>query len=138
MTGLTIKAALVLALGAQPHTYAAQTVRPPDYRGDVVRYAEGRMGRTADIRGIARAPHMAAFTFAKDDDMGRLWLHIEGPAGAADFLVVDLPRPGRDKANLIKRGVVAELDYASGALICGRRWRGKASECQVKVWMIRE
>lgn len=137
LTGLVVKAALVLALGAGPATYRAQVERPPDYRGDVVRYAPGRMGRTADIRGIARAPHMAAFTYARDTDMGRLWLHIAGPAGAADFLVVDLPRPGKDKANLIKRGVIAELDYASGVLICGKGWTGRAVECPVEVWVLK-
>lgn len=138
MTGLVIKAALILALGAHPAVYRAQVERPPDYAGTVVRYAEGRMARTADIRGIARAPHMAAFTFAKDEDMGRLLLHIVGPAGAADFLVVDLPRPGKDKRNLIARGVVGELDYYSGFLICGKGWTGRARDCRVRVWVIPE
>jgi hypothetical protein len=136
LTGLVIKAALVLALGAQPAMYRAQTVRPPDHVGDVVRYAPGRMDDVANNRGIAHHPHMAAYTYARNRDMGRLWLHVEGPAGAADFLVIDLPRPGKDKANLIKRGVVAELDHASGFLICGPRWTGRARDCEVRVWIL--
>jgi len=130
--GLVVRAALFLALGVGH----VQPARPPDYRGDVVRYAPGRMGDVANNRGIAWAPHMAAFTYARDADMGVLWLHIVGPAGAADFLVVDLPRPGKDKQGLIARGVVAEVDFLSGELICGKRWRGKASECPVRVWVI--
>lgn len=126
-------AALILALGAgimQPLR------RPPDHAGFVVRYSPGVMGQTATIRGIVRRPHMAAYTFARDADMGRLWLHIRGPAGEADFLVVDLPQP-RDKQSLIKRGVVAELDAASGPLICGEGWTGRARDCPVKVWVER-
>jgi hypothetical protein len=125
--------ALILALGAG----AVQPVRPPDHTGFAVRYAPGRMGRTASNRGIAWAPHMAAYTFARDGDMGRLWLHIKGPAGEADFLVVDLPQPGQDKRVLIGRGVVAEVDYESGDLICGEGWTGRARDCKIKVWIER-
>lgn len=126
--------ALVLALGAgimQPPS------RPPDHVGYVVRYATHVMSRVARNRGIVWQPHMAAYTFAHDADMGRLWLHVVGPAGEADFLVVDLPQPGRDKRALIKRGVVAELDYASGLLICGEAWTGRARDCEIKAWVLR-
>lgn len=129
-------AALILALGAGS-LLPPQTERPPDHVGYVVRYGPGVMGRVADNRGIAWAPHMAAYTFARDADMGRLWLHVAGPAGEADFLVVDLPRPGRDKQNLIKREVVAELDRTSGFLICGERWTGRARDCPVEIWVRR-
>ena len=125
-------AALVLALGAG----SVQPARPPDHVGYAVRYAPGRMGRTADVRGIPWAPHMAAYTFATDADMGRLWLHIQGPAGEADFLVVDLPRPGRDRQALIGRGVAAEVDYESGRLICGAVWDGRARDCKVRIWRL--
>ena len=127
--GLARLVLVVLALGAAP-------ARLPDHVGYAVRYNPGVMGHTADVRGIAWAPHMAAYTFARDQDMGRLWLHIVGPAGEADFLVVDLPQPG-DRAGLVQRGVVAELDYESGKLVCGAGWQGRAQDCPVKVWVLR-
>ncbi len=108
----------------------------PDHTGWGVRYSPGVMGRVASNRGIPWAPHMAAYTFARDEDMGRLWLHIKGPAGEADFLVVDMPQD-RDRASLVRRGVVAELDSHSAPLICGDGWTGKASECKIKVWRLR-
>ena len=128
--GLASAALVVLALGFGQFA-------PPDRVGFAVRYAPGVMGRTASNRGIAWAPHMAAYTFARDQDMGRLWLHIQGPAGEADFLVVDLPQPA-DRDGLVERGVVAELDYASGELVCGEGWTGRARDCEIKVWVLRE
>lgn len=130
--GLASVALVVLALGGG----AFSPVRPPDHAGYAVRYGPGVMGRTATNRGIAWAPHMAAYTFARDEDMGQLWLHIQGPAGEADFLVVDLPQPGRDKRSLVERGVVAEMDYASGELVCGVGWTGRARDCKIKVWRL--
>ena len=136
LTGLVAKAALILALGAGPRTYTAQTVRAPDHVGFVVRYAPGRMGRTADIRGIARAPHMVSYTFARDRDMGKLRLRIKGPGGEMDALVVDLPRPGKDKANLVRRNVVVEIAYED-SWVCPPGWQGRAVECRVEVWVVR-
>lgn len=110
-----------------------------DHTGYAVRYGQGppdKMSRVAAKRGIAWAPHMAAYTFARDEDMGRLHIYIQGPVGGADFLVVDLPQPGRDKRNLIERGVIAEMDYGSGFLICGKGWTGRARDCPVKVWRL--
>ena len=127
-------AALVLVLGAG---LLAPPSRPPDHVGYVVRYGPGVMGRVARHRGIAWQPHMAAYTFARDEDMGRLHLHIKGPVGEATFLVVDRPRPGRDKRNLIARDIDAEVDYRSGELICGPRWTGRARDCPVQVWVER-
>lgn len=126
-------AALILALGVG----ASAPLRTPDHTGLVVRYATGVMGHVARNRGISWQPHMAAYTFATDSDMGRLWLHIKGPAGEADFLVVDLPQP-HDRAGLIKRGVVAEVDFQSGFLLCGPHWTGRAKDCEIKVWRSRQ
>lgn len=132
MTGLAATAAVILALGVG----ANGPPRMPDHVGLGVRYSEGVMGRVATNRGIPWQPHMAAYTYARDEDMGRLWLHIKGPAGETDFLVVDLPRPGRDKRALIRRGVVAEMDRASGALVCGEDWDGRALDCEIQVWRL--
>lgn len=126
-------AALVLVLGAG---LLAPSSRPPDHTGYVVRYGAGVTSRVARNRGIAWQPHMAAYTYARDSDMGQLHLHIKGPAGEATFLVVDLPR-SRDKPGLIRRGVVGEVDYQSGRGICGEHWSGRARDCPVKVWVER-
>lgn len=109
----------------------------PDHEGYTVRYGRGDvMSRVAHNRGIPWHPHMAAYTFARDEDMGRLWLHIRGPAGEVDFLVVDLPQPGKDRQNLIRREVITEVDYWSGFLLCGRGWTGRAQDCPVEVWRL--
>lgn len=131
VTGMVANAALILALGIGP-----APSRSTDYVGYAVRYAPHVMSRVARNRGITWQPHMAAYTYARGEDMGHLWLHIVGPAGEADFLVVDLPQP-RDRAGLIRRGVIAELDYQSGFLICGKGWTGKATECKIKVRVLR-
>ena len=138
MTGLVAAAALIFALGAGPPTYTAQTVRAPDHVGFVVRYAPNVMERVAFNRNLARRPCMVAYTYARNTDMGRLWLHIAGPAGALDCLVIDLPRPGKDKANLIERGVWAEMDYWSGFRVCGAGWTGRARDCPVRIWVLPE
>ncbi len=124
LTGLAASAALVGALLVGEAGYA-------------VRYAPGVMSNVAHNRHIAPQPCMVAYTHAVDADMGRLWLWVEGPAVAAECLVVDLPqdvhRPG-----LVRRGVDVEFDHRSGARVCGRRWRGKASECPIRVRVIRQ
>jgi hypothetical protein len=134
--GLAIKAALVLALGAGPATYRAQVERPPDHVGYAVRYRPRKMDETANHRHIAPERHMVSYTYAKDRDMGKLRLHIKGPGGEMDALVVDLPRPGKDKANLVRRDVVVELAYEDSWL-CPPGWQGRAVECQVEVWVLK-
>jgi len=128
----------VLALGAGPSAYTAQTVRPPDHVGFAVRYSPGVMESVARRRGIPWQECMVAWTYARDKDIGRTWLHVEGPAGEANCLVIDLPRPGRDKRNLIARDIEVELGYRSGARVCGRRWQGRAVECKVRTWIARQ
>lgn len=112
---------------------------PPEWQeGLAVRYAPGLMARVARNRGIAPTDCMVAYTHARDEDMGARWLDVEGLATGVTrrCLVVDLPRPGRDKANLIRRGILVELDAASSRAICGAAWRGKASECPVRVRVV--
>ena len=126
MTGLAATAALALALGSTGWE-----------SGYAVRYAPEKMQRVANIRGIDQQPCMLAWTAARDKDIGRMWLHVAGPAGAAECLVVDLPRPGRDRQNLLRRKVVVELDYESGARVCGPQWEGNARACAVRVIPVR-
>lgn len=119
MRGLVATAALALALGQPQEGYA-------------VRYAPGVMERVAADRDIAPQTCMVAWTQAIDADIGRAWLRIEGPAGALDCLVVDLPHP-RDRPALIKRGILVELGY-DNRWICGARWTGRARDCRVRAW----
>lgn len=93
------------------------------------------MRTVARNRGIEPVGCMVAYTHARDADMGKLWLDVEGVTTGVKrrCLTVDLPRPGRDKANLVRRGIIIELDAHSGETICGAAWRGKASECPVRV-----
>lgn len=109
---------------------------PPEWHeGLAVRYAEGVMEAVARNRGIAPAPCMIAYTHAANADMGVLWLEVEGVETGVRrrCLAVDLPRPGRDKANLIRRDILVELDHESGRALCGAAWSGKATECRVRV-----
>lgn len=107
----------------------------PWHEGLAVRYNEGVMENVARNRGIPPAACMIASTHATDADMGVTWLEVEGVRTGVKrrCLTVDLPRPGRDKANLIRRGVLVELDHASSRDICGASWSGKATECPVRV-----
>ena len=112
---------------------------PPDrHDGLAVRYAPGVMRTVARNRGIEPQPCMVAYTYAEDKDMGKLWLDVEGVATGVRrrCLTVDLPRPGRDKANLVRRNILVELDANSARSICGAAWRGKASECPVRVRVV--
>lgn len=121
MTGLVTGAALVFSLGLTGWE-----------SGWAVYYAENRMEHVARTRQIAPQPCMVAYTHARDADMGQLWLRVAGPAGMVDCLIVDLPRPGKDKQNLIRRGVIVELGYAN-RWICGAGWTGRATDCRVRV-----
>jgi len=134
--GLVVKAALVLALGAQPAVYRAQTARPPDHVGFVVMYGPGVMEDRVRAHHAPPAPCYVAYTLAHDRDMARLWLHIEGPVGALDCLVVDLPDDSQGhREPLIRRQVWAELGYRN-RWICGKGWSGRARDCRVKIWIL--
>lgn len=92
------------------------------------------MEAVARTRGIDPQPCMIAYTHATDADMGVLWLEVEGVASGVRrrCLTVDLPRE-RDKAGLIRRDILVELDHESGQALCGAAWSGKATECRVRV-----
>lgn len=127
--GLILQAALALALGAAP-------LGPPDHMGFAVRYDPGVMEERAQAHDAPPAGCYVAYTLARDQDMARLWLRVEGPAGALTCLVVDLPDRGKghDK-RLIARQVWVELGYRN-RWICGSGWSGRARDCPVKVWVI--
>lgn len=130
-------AALILALGVGQF---APPARPPDHTGYVVYYGQGVMEGRAAANDPAYATHPApcyvAYTLARDQDMARLWLRIKAPYGTITCMVVDLPQPGRDRANLIGREVWAEVGYKQRG-ICGEHWSGRARDCPVKVWVER-
>lgn len=106
----------------------------PPHEGLAVRYSEGVMEAVAHNRGIPPTDCMVAYTYAEAEDMGKLWLEVEGIATGVRrrCLTADLPRP-HDRPNLIRRNVLVELDANSARSICGAAWRGKASECPVRV-----
>lgn len=122
------KAALVLALGIWG---------PPDHAGYAVRYAPHVMEDRARARGAeGKAPCYVAYTLAHDQDMGRLWLRIAGPAGTITCMVVDLPDDSKGhREPLIDREVWAELGHPQ-RWICGKGWTGRATECRVRVWVL--
>lgn len=124
MTGLIAGAALVFGLGCTGWE-----------DGYAVFYSPGVMEAVAHKRGIAVQPRMLAWTQARDGDIGRTRLRVVGPAGAATFLVIDLPQT-KDKQALIRRGVLVELGYMN-RWICGASWTGRARDCRVKVMRIR-
>lgn len=112
-------------------------ISPAPHEGLAVKYAPGVMTQVARNRGIEPQPCMVAYTYAEADDMGKLWLDVEGVTTGVKrrCLVVDMPRV-RDRPNLIRRGALVEIDAASSRAICGAAWRGKASECPVRVRVV--
>jgi hypothetical protein len=100
-------------------------------------YAPNVMEARAKAHHAPPALCYVAYTLAHDEDMARLWLRVEGPAGTLECLVVDLPDDSRGhRQPLIDREVWVELDFKSGKRICGLRWKGKATECPVRVYVI--
>lgn len=123
--GLARAALIILALGAG---------RPPDHVGYVARYAPGVMEHVARVRHAPPVPCYVAYTLARDEEIGRLWLRIQGPAGTIRCLVVDLPDDSHgDRQPLIERRVWAEIGWRQ-RWICGAGWTGRAQGCPVRIW----
>lgn len=60
------------------------------------------------------------------------WLLVEGRAGRRlRCKVVDVSAP-QDRARHIRTKRI-EVDPASGAILCGQSWQGRAVECPVRV-----
>lgn len=117
--GLVAHLAFVLSVGA--------SMTGADTRF-AVRYAPGVFERVAANRGMAIERCMVASPI---HPLGA-WLVVEGPTGARlRCKVLDVSAP-QDRAGHIKRRII-EVDPRSGALLCGAQWRGKASECKVRV-----
>jgi hypothetical protein len=133
--GLARAVLVILALGV------GAPARPPDHVGYVVMYAKNVMERRARANdpayATAPAPCYVSYTLARNRDIARLWLRIKGPKGTIECLVVDLPDDSKyDRQPLIERGVWAEIGWRQ-RWICGPRWRGKATECPVRIWVLR-
>lgn len=136
--GLARLAIIVCLAGSGRPT--APAPRPPDHVGYAVMYAEhvmeGRAAAHDPLYKTAPAPCYVAYTLARDSDMARLWLRVQGPTGTLDCLVVDLPDDGRGhRQPLIDRQVWVELGWPS-RWICGKGWTGRARDCRVKVWVL--
>lgn len=91
-----------------------------------VRYAPGVFETVARNRGMAPQACMVAHPTVP---IGT-WLLIEGKARLR-CQVVDTSAP-QDRARHIRLRRI-EVDPVSGAALCGAQWRGKASECMVRV-----
>jgi len=116
LTGLAIKAALVLALGAQPHTYTAQTATPIQwYDGIAAHYAPGVMERVSRNRGLLIVGCMIASPRHK---IGQ-WVIVEGRNTGKRLRcrVTDTSAPV-DKARHLRTGLF-ELDFRSAIALCG-------------------
>lgn len=93
-----------------------------------VRYAPGVFEMIARNRGMAVERCMVA---SPVHDLGA-WLTIEGRTGVRlKCKVLDVSSP-RDRQRHIRNRII-EVDPKSGALLCGRYWKGAARECQVRV-----
>lgn len=93
-----------------------------------VRYAPGVFEQVARNRGMAVERCMVA---SPVHSLGA-WLYVEGRTGARlRCKVLDTSKP-QDRPRHIRMRTI-ELDPKSGAILCGIRWQGKASECRVFV-----
>lgn len=102
---------------------------PPEPTHWAVRYNPGVMERVSRNRKLPIVSCMLAHpTLA----IGT-WVEIEGiTTGRKERCrVTDTSHP-RDKARHIRTKRI-ELDYASSRRLCGSRWKGKASECPVRL-----
>ena len=119
VVGLTIKACLLLSLGAGMFD---SDVR---FAG---RYSPGGFERVAARRGMPVERCMVAHPTAA---LGT-WLLVEGPTSKRlRCKVLDVSAPA-DKARHIRLKRI-EVDPQSGALLCGSAWQGNPRECPVRV-----
>jgi len=91
--------------------------QPASYTGFAAHYQKGLMEAVARHRGIPPASCMVAHTY---HPIGTV-VDVLGLRTGRRLrcLVVDVPRPGRDRASIIRRHIITELDYGSNRVICG-------------------
>lgn len=90
--------------------------QPASYTGFAASYTPGLMEAVARHRGIPPASCMVAHTY---HPIGTV-VDVLGLRTRRRLrcLVVDIPQP-RDRARIIRRRIITELDYASNRIICG-------------------
>lgn len=130
MTGLAATAALIWALGAQPHPYTAQTARGSDqwYEGIAAHYAPGVMERVSRNRGMAIVPCMIA---SPRHEIGT-WVIVEGinTGKRLRCRVTDTSAP-QDRARHLRTGLF-ELGWANTMDLCGST-KLRNRDCPVRV-----
>jgi len=85
------------------------------YRGVAASYSRGTMEMVSRNRGM-HADCMVAHTFER---LGT-WVVVRGLRLGRQLtcLVIDVPQP-RDRARIIRRGIIVELAYEDNGYICG-------------------
>ena len=103
--------------------------RPNEYVGFAARYRKGLMARVASNRGIAHQRCMIAATH----EPLRSWVRVTSLTTGAvlDCLVVDIPHP-RDRKEVIRRGIIAEVAFENAIEVCGST-RQRPQDCQVRI-----
>lgn len=128
LVGLALKIIVCLGLGFG-------SIEPPGpvYEGYAARYGAKVFDAVAHNRGLALKPCMLAFTHATEitgEDM--LWVEGTRTGVRRHCHIYDLPQP-YDRANLIRRKIIVELDRESARAVCGSVV-DPPRQCPVKVW----
>ena len=82
--------------------------------GYAARYRPGLMERVSRNRGL---PIVSCMVASPHHPIGT-WLLVRGRSGQAHCRVTDVPHP-RDRAQIIRRGIVVELSYPAARRLCG-------------------
>lgn len=103
-------------------------------QGFAAHYRKGLMQRVARVRGLPDTGCLIASPFHTIGDHAV----VTSTRGSLNCLVVDVPHP-RDRPSIIRRGIVAELDFESARLLCGIRFAGQEPprNCPVSVREVR-
>lgn len=120
MTRHTLLAALVLLLPTA--TVAAPRVQ----HGYAAAYRAGLMERVSRNRGL---PVVGCMIASPTHRIGT-WVTVRSVRGQRRCRVTDVPHP-RDRAAIVRRGIVAELDFRSNRALCPRNERPE--RCRVEV-----
>jgi hypothetical protein len=113
----TIAFSLVLALGSGA-VHQAVVAQPAAYRGFAAHYKPGLMEYVARKRGLPTGGCLAASPYHRIGT--RVSVESLTRGTALTCLIVDVPHP-RDRAQVIRRGIIIELDYRSNGVLCYHR-----------------